>query len=122
MTNVYVSVDMEGVAGISALQQVMRGSGDFPEARRLMTLEANAAVEGACDAGATSVVVNDSHGDMFNLLPEELDPRAELLTGTPKPWSMMQGFGPGYAVALFIGYHAPAGTEAAVLDHTYSGR
>jgi D-amino peptidase len=122
MTNVYVSVDMEGVAGISALQQVMRGSDEFPSSRRLMTLEANAAIEGACQAGATGVVVNDSHGDMYNLLPEELDPRAELLTGTPKPWSMMQGFGPDFAVALFIGYHAPAGTAAAVLDHTYSGR
>ena len=87
-----------------------------------MTLEANAAVEGAFQGGASSVVVNDSHGDMYNLLPEELDPRAELLTGTPKPWSMMQGFGSDFGAALFIGYHASAGTEAAVLDHTYSGR
>jgi D-amino peptidase len=69
------------------------------------------------------VVVNDSHGDMCNLLAEEMDPRAELLIGSPKvPWSMMQGFGPEFAVALFIGYHVAAGTEGAVLDHTYSGR
>jgi len=122
MTNVFVSIDMEGIAGISTLQQVWRGSDDFPASRRLMTLEANAAVEGAFQGGASSVVVNDSHGDMYNLLPEELDPRAELLTGTPKPWSMMQGFGSDFGAALFIGYHASAGTEAAVLDHTYSGR
>jgi D-amino peptidase len=122
MTNVFVSVDMEGIAGISTLQQVWRGSDDFPASRKLMTLEANAAIEGAFQGGATSVLVNDSHGDMYNLLPEEMDSRAELLTGTPKPWSMMQGFGSDFDVALFIGYHAAAGTEAAVLDHTYSGR
>jgi D-amino peptidase len=122
MTDVYVSIDMEGVAGVATLRQVWRGSDDYPASRLLMTGEANAAIEGAVDGGADLVVVNDSHGDMANLLPEELDPRAELLLGSPKPWSMMEGFGPRFDVALFIGYHAPAGTEAAVLDHTYSGR
>src|SRR5207244_7753166 len=77
---------------------------------------------GAFDGGAASVVVNDSHGDMYNLLPEKLDPRAELIIGSPKPLSMMQGFGPDFGAALFVGYHAAAGTQAAVLDHTYSGR
>jgi D-amino peptidase len=122
MTKVFVSVDMEGIAGIAHLQQVMRGSGDFPASRELMTEEANAAVAGAFDADASLVVVNDSHGDMYNLLAERMDPRAELVIGSPKPLSMMQGFGPEFDVALFVGYHAPAGTEAAVLDHTYSGR
>jgi D-amino peptidase len=123
VTRVFVSVDMEGIAGIAALPQVWRGSDDFPRSRMLMTMEANAAVEGAFEGGATAVVVNDSHGDMYNLLQEEMDARAELLIGTPKvPWSMMQGFGPDFAVVLFIGYHASAGTAAAVLDHTYSGR
>ena len=122
MTNIFVSIDMEGIAGISTLQQVWRGSDDFPASRRLMTLEANAAVEGAFQGGASSVVVNDSHGDMYNLLPEGLDPRAELIIGSPKTLSMMQGFGPDFEVALFVGYHAAAGTQAAVLDHTYSGR
>src|SRR5438093_2346584 len=122
MTNVFVSVDMEGIAGIAHLQQVWRGSDDFPAARDLMTGEANAAVSGAFDGGATGVVVNDSHGDMYNLLPEKLDPRAELILGSPKTLSMMQGFGPDFGVALFVGYHAAAGTQAAVLDHTYSGR
>jgi D-amino peptidase len=122
MANVFISIDMEGVAGVAALRQVWRGSDDFPAARALMTGEANAAVAGAFEGGASSVVVNDSHGDMANLLPEEMDPRAELLIGTPKAWSMMEGFGPEFDVALFIAYHAPAGTEGAVLDHTYSGR
>lgn len=122
MTNVFISIDMEGIAGIAHLQQVMRGTDDFHASRELMTDEANAAVTGAFDGGATAAVVNDSHGDMYNLLAERMDPRAELLIGSPKVLSMMQGFGPEFDVALFIGYHAAAGTQAAVLDHTYSGR
>jgi D-amino peptidase len=122
MTTVFVSVDMEGIAGIAHLRQVWRGSDDFPATRKLMTEEANAAVAGAFDGGATAVVVNDSHGDMANLLPEDMDPRAELILGSPKVLSMMQGFGPEFEVALFVGYHAAAGTQGAVLDHTYSGR
>jgi D-amino peptidase len=123
MTNAFISIDMEGIAGIAHRQQVTRGMGDFAIGRELMTKEANAAIEGAFEGGAEIVVVNDSHGDMFNLLQEQLDPRAELILGSPKvPLSMMQGFGPEFDVALFIGYHASAGTEAAVLDHTYYGR
>jgi D-amino peptidase len=122
MTRVFISIDMEGIAGIAHLNQVWRGNDDFPASRVLMTKEANAAVAGAFDAGATAVIVNDSHGDMYNVLPEELDPRAELLIGGPKVWSMMQGFGADFDIALFIGYHAAAGTEGAVLDHTYAGR
>ncbi len=113
MANVFVSIDMEGIAGIAHLKQVWRGSDDFPASRELMTGEANAAVAGAFDGGATGVVVNDSHGDMYNLLAEKMDPRAELLIGSPKPLSMMQGFGAEFDVALFIGYHAGAGTQAA---------
>jgi D-amino peptidase len=122
MTSVFVSVDMEGVAGIAHLLQVWRGSDDFAQSRQLMTDEANAAVAGAFDGGADAVVVNDSHGDMYNLLADRMDPRAELVIGSPKPLSMMQGFSGEFDVCLFVGYHAPAGTEAAVLDHTYSGR
>src|SRR6266508_5352150 len=122
MTNVFISIDMEGIAGIAHLQQVIRGTDDFQASRELMTDEANAAVAGAFEGGAASVVVNDSHGDMYNLLAERMDPRAELLIGSPKVLSMMQGFGPEFDVALFVGYHAAAGTQAAVMDHTYSGR
>src|SRR6266516_7384984 len=100
---------MEGVAGIAHLQQVMRGSGDFERSRMLMTLEANAAIAGAFDGGGTGVVVTDAHGDMYNLLAEDLDARAALVIGSPKvPGSMMQGFGPEFDVALFVGYHAAA--------------
>ena len=121
--DVFISIDMEGVAGIAHIRQVMRGTDDYPLARELMTEEANAAVRGSFAAGATRVVVNDSHGDMTNLLPDRMDPRAELTIGSPKvPHSMMTGIDARFDVALFLGYHAGAGTEAAVLDHTYAGR
>jgi D-amino peptidase len=87
-----------------------------------MTEEANAAVAGAFDAGIDRVVVSDSHGDMGNLLPHRLDQRAELVQGTPKvPFSMMSGIETGFLCALFLGYHAGAGTQGAILDHTYTG-
>jgi D-amino peptidase len=121
--DVFISIDMEGIAGIAHIRQVMRGTDDYPLSRELMTEEANAAAAGASEGGATRVVVNDSHGDMANLLPDRMDPRAELTIGSPKvPHSMMTGIAPTFGCALFIGYHAAAGTESAVLDHTYSGR
>ena len=121
MTEVFVSIDMEGLAGIAHGQQVARGTDDYPASRALMAGEANAAVEGAFGAGATRVVVNDSHGDMRNLIPFDLDERAELLIGTPKaPFGMMQGIAETFAVAVFLGYHARAGTQDAILDHSYS--
>lgn len=119
---IFISVDMEGIAGINTDRQGSRGSDDYPWARELMTEEANAAVAGAYDGGADSVVVSDSHGDMANILPHRLDQRADLVQGTPKaPLSMMTGVEPGHAGAIFIGYHAGAATQTAVLDHTYSG-
>ena len=81
--SVFISVDMEGIAGITTLRQTFRGTDDYAWAREIMTEEANAAVAGAFDAAARSVVVTDSHGDMGNLLPHKLDPRADLVQGTP---------------------------------------
>lgn len=118
--DVLVSVDLEGVAGIVHPDQTRRTGSDFERSRRLMSREANAAALGALEGGAARVVVNDSHGDMRNLLPEELDPRVEVICGSLKPYSMVQGLDVGRPeAALFIGYHGGAGTRAAVLDHTY---
>ena len=121
---VYISVDMEGIAGVVHGAQTdptdPRHAGEYNRFRRLMTSEANAAIEGALDAGASAVVVNDSHWDMRNLLAEELHPAAELLSGSPKPRSMVEGVERGFDAALFIGYHARAGTPRAIIDHTYS--
>lgn len=116
---VYISVDMEGVAGVATLDQVARGGTGYARAQELMTDEANAAIAGAFDAGATRVLVNDSHGTMDNLLASRLDPRARLLTGLPKVDCMAEGISSHHDVALFVGYHAAAG-ERGVLAHTFS--
>jgi D-amino peptidase len=124
---IYVSIDMEGLAGVAHPQQVAFGQGadrvDHDRARGLMAAEANAAVEAAFDAGAREVVVNDSHWQMRNLRAEDLDPRARLVIGD-KPLSMTQGVGEGpdgaFDAAAFIGYHAGAGHPTGVIAHTYS--
>jgi D-amino peptidase len=119
---IYISVDMEGIAGVVHEDQTNpvdpRCAAEYARFRKLMTGEANAAVEGALAAGATQIVVNDSHWDMRNLLPEELHEAAQLLSGGPKRLSMLEGIEAGFEAALFIGYHARAGTPRAILDHT----
>jgi D-amino peptidase len=118
---VYISVDMEGIAGISHAAPTGRGDSGYPAAVRLMDGEANAAIEGAFEGGATEVVVNDSHGSMFNLTPEDIDPRARLVQGR-KPYSMVEAAADGrFDVALFVGYHARAGHPRGTIAHTYTG-
>ena len=122
MVRAYVSVDMEGVAGISHAKPTTRGDAGYPEAVKLMVGETNAAIGGAFDGGATEVTVNDSHGAMYNLTPEELDPRARLVQGK-KPWSMVEAaVSAAFDVALFVGYHARAGHPRGTIAHTYTGR
>jgi D-amino peptidase len=116
---VFVSVDMEGVAGVATFDQVLRGGSGYPRAQELMTAEANAAIRGAFAGGATEVLVNDSHGTMDNLLHDRLDPRARLVFGAPRPSCMVQGISAADRIAVFIGYHAAAGARG-VLSHTFS--
>ena len=117
---VFISVDMEGISGIVHSDQTTPGTDEYADGCAWMVADVNAAVEGAFAAGATDVVVNDSHGSMRNINPAQLHPRAVLISGSPKPLSMMQGIDSSFAACLFIGYHARAGTENAVLDHTIS--
>jgi D-amino peptidase len=118
---VYISCDMEGISGVVAGKQTEMDGEEYKRAQKLMTSEVNAAIEGALASGASEVLVNDSHGSMRNVLIEELNPGAQLISGSPKPLSMMQGIDGGFDVAFFIGYHTQAGTAYSVLDHTYSG-
>jgi D-amino peptidase len=118
---VYISADMEGITGVVASEQCTPGNPEYAAARKWMAEDVNAAVEGAFRAGASEVVVNDSHGSMRNIDPGDLNPRAVLISGSPKPLSMMQGIDDSYNAVVFIGYHAQAGTQDAVLDHTISG-
>jgi D-amino peptidase len=118
---VFISADMEGISGIVHSDQTTPGTPEYADGRKWMAEDVNAAVAGALEAGATEVVVNDSHGSMRNINPDDLHPRAILISGSPKPLSMMQGIDASFAACLFIGYHAKAGTEDAILDHTISG-
>jgi D-amino peptidase len=116
------TIELTETDGITTLRQTFRGTDDYAWGRQLMTEETNAGIAGAFDAGADTVVVTDSDGEMGNLRPHGLDPRAELVQGTPKvPFSMMTGIVEGFSLAAFIGYHAGAGTPNAILDHTYTG-
>lgn len=117
---VYISVDMEGITGVVSSDQVSGTGVDYGMARRWMTEDVNAAVLGALDAGATEIIVNDSHGDMRNIIAGDLHPSASLISGTPKPLGMMEGIDASADAVVFIGYHAKAGTADAVLDHTIS--
>ncbi len=119
---VFVSVDMEGLAGVVAGADVSPGSPDYGHFRTIMAGETNAAIEGAFAAGATEVLVRDSHGDKRNLLPSDVDVRARLLRGASTgPKNMMEGIDSTYDAVVFIGYHAKAGTPGAILEHTSTG-
>src|SRR5579864_7640659 len=119
---IYISADMEGVAGITATEQTDPvGQPEYAYSCRLMTGEVRAACEGAIAAGATEILVNDSHWNMRNIIHEELPPQVRLIRGSLKPLSMNQGLDPSCEAAAFVGYHAPVGTADAILDHTYSG-
>jgi len=113
---------MEGLAGVVAGADVSAGSPDYQHFRAIMAGETNAAIDGAFRAGATEVLVRDSHGDKRNLLPGDVDPRARLLRGASSgPKNMMEGIDSTFDAVVFIGYHARAGTPNAILEHTSTG-
>ncbi len=124
---IYLSVDMEGLAGVAHAHQVTFGPSvdrtDYDRSRALMAGEANAAISAAFEHGAREVVVNDSHWQMRNLRAEDLEDGARLVIGD-KPLSMTQGVGEppmgSFDGAVFIGYHAGAGNPTGVISHTFS--
>jgi D-amino peptidase len=119
---VFVSVDMEGVSGVTDPEDVLPAGSEYQTCRRYMTGDANAAIGGAYDAGAEAVLVNDSHWIMRNLLIHDLDKRAKVIKGFHKPLCMLQGLDDSYGAAVFVGYHSCAGTEGGVLNHTMLGK
>jgi D-amino peptidase len=121
-SSVWISIDMEGLGGVAAYSHVMMQGVEYERARKWMADEANACIDGAASGGAKRFCVNDSHGSMHNIYADDLDPRADLLVGTAKPWSMGQGIDGGYDTCFFVGYHARAGHPKGVLDHTYASR
>ncbi|HEV3090114.1 MAG TPA: M55 family metallopeptidase [Candidatus Cybelea sp.] len=118
----YISSDMEGVAGVCAWQQVDARTPhpEYDRYRSFYTQEVVGAIEGARAGGAGEVLVNDSHGPMRNLLVDELPGDVRVIFGNRKPFSMVQNAEDGYEGAFFVGYHGAAGDADAVLCHTYT--
>lgn len=121
--SIYISADMEGVAGLTVPNDVWEGGNEFERGRFLLTAEVNAAIQGAFDAGATRIVVNDAHMYMTNILVDQLDSRVELIRGSRKRGFMMEGIEKqGFHIAMFVGYHSMAGTQDGVLCHTFTNQ
>lgn len=116
---ILISADMEGATGVTWPADVLPGTPQWERCRALFTSDVNAAVLGFFDGGADEVLINEAHWTMRNLLLEELDERAQMLTGRHKSLSMVEGVQHGDVDAIaFVGYHTGAGTEG-VLAHTY---
>jgi len=118
---VFISSDMEGTAGIVDWTQCRGPGPEYETGRRLLLDEVNAAISGAVDAGASEVLVNDSHGAMANLAPAELSAGASYLSGRHKPLYMMQGLDDSFDAVFFVSYHGSMGSNG-VLSHTYNPR
>ncbi|HLF75701.1 MAG TPA: M55 family metallopeptidase [Anaerolineales bacterium] len=119
---ILIATDMEGITGVTTWDQVTPRHAEYARFRKLMTQDVNAAIRGAFEAGAEQVIVADGHWNGSNILIEEVDPRARLNTGSPSPFSMMQGIDESIDGVMFIGYHARNGSPNAILDHTWSSR
>ncbi len=118
---IYLSVDLEGLPGISGLSQVAPGYSLYNDAREIMTWAVNVFSDAFLSNGATEVLVADSHGYMNNLEYMKLIEGTRILQGYPRPYSMVLGVEEADAAA-FVGYHSAAGTLGGFLDHTYSSR
>jgi D-amino peptidase len=118
---VYVSVDIEGIAGITHWDEAKKSHADYPPFQEEMTEEAVAACEGAMEAGASDILVKDAHDSGRNIRGEKLPEIARLIHGwSGHPFSMIQELDSSFAAAVFIGYHARAGAEGNPLAHTMS--
>lgn len=117
---VYVSVDMEGVVGTVTSDQLGPGGFEYERFREFMTREALAAVGAAKEAGATEILVSDSHGNGENLLIEKLPPDVRVVRSWPRRQQMMAGIDASFDAAIFIGYHASTANPRGVRAHTFS--
>ncbi len=117
---VYISVDMEGITGVVSSEQLGPGGFEYQRAREFMTAEALAAIQGARDAGATEIVVSDSHGNGQNLLIDQFPDDVTIVRSWPRPLMMMEGIDSTFSAAVFIGYHASTANVRGVRAHTMS--
>ena len=117
---VYISVDMEGVGGVVTNEQLGPAGFEYARARQFMTDEALAAIQGARDAGATEILVSDSHGNGQNLLIDQFPADVTVIRSWPRPLMMMEGIDSTFAAAVFVGYHSGTSNVRGVRAHTMS--
>ena len=118
---IFISSDMEGTAGVVDWDQCRPGQHDYEYYRGLLQDEVNAAIDGANAAGGPhEFLVNDSHGRMANLRPDQLAGEASYLSGRHKPLYMMQGLDDSFDAVFFVSYHGSASAGPATLSHTYN--
>jgi D-amino peptidase len=117
---VFISADLEGVAGAVTGDQLGTGGFEYQRFREFMTAEVLAVIEVAREMGATSFVVADSHGNGQNLLIERFPDDVEIVRSWPRPLHMMQGIDETFDAAIFVGYHSSATNPEGVRAHTFS--
>jgi D-amino peptidase len=117
---VHISADMEGIAGVVSPDQLGPTGFEYQRFREFMTAEVLAAIEGAREAGATEILVADSHGNGLNLLIERLPADVRVIRSWPRPLGMMEGIDSSFSAAIFIGYHSGTTNPAGVRAHTLS--
>jgi len=115
---VYISADIEVIAGLVSIEETMIAGKDYDYFRRVMTEEVNAAIDGAFSAGAKTVVVRDAHGRNNSIIPDMLDQRALLIRGKSASIGMMVGIDSTFDAVIFIGYHAKSDTWKGLCSHT----
>jgi len=120
---VYMMTDLEAVAGVVSFEQQTYDTGKHhDQAKRLLTAEVNAAVQGCLDAGATDVLVIDGHGP-GGIWFEDLHHEAKLYHGRPIPSARtLIELARDFDVAMMIGQHAMAGVAQGNLQHTYNSK
>jgi D-amino peptidase len=117
---IYISADMEGVVGAVTSAQLGPAGFEYARFREFMTAEVNAAIEGALAAGATEILVSDSHGNGQNLLIDRLPRDVLVVRSWPRPLMMMEGIDESFDGAIFIGYHTSTTNTRGVRAHTIS--
>ncbi len=117
---IYISADMEGVVGVVTSDQLGPDGFEYQRAREFMTAEVNAAIEAAFAAGATEILVSDSHGNGQNLLIDKLPKNVQVVRSWPRPLMMMQGVDETFDGAIFLGYHTSTTNPEGVRAHTIS--
>ena len=120
MSKVYISADLEGINGVIYPHQTEISGEGYKYTLKQQHKELNCIITALLESGASHITVNDAHGRMDNIVLSELNPKVELITGKPKPVSMLAGLDESYSFVIFSGYHARAGSEKGVLAHTFS--